>query len=110
MILGGTGSSPAAHPTWYPGCMWKRVIVAIAVAGVAAIPTPAHAAKAPCDAPARWVSPFTQDEWSHTRCGGTMSVERGGGKLGSCTVSYPVGSRYSGPDSDCGYYANGGPI
>lgn len=84
-------------------------MAAMLVAG-AAFPAPAYAAKAPCDAPTKWVSPITADEWSHTRCGDTMSVVRGGGKLGPCTVSYPAGSRYRGPDSDCAYYANGGPV
>lgn len=85
-------------------------MTAIAITGVAALPVPAHSAKAPCDAPTQWVSPFTQDMWEMQRCGDTMSVVRGGGELGPCMVSYPVGSYYRGPDSDCGYYANGGPI
>ena len=70
----------------------------------------ASAAKHPCRQTGLWTSVFTEDTWEHERCQNTMSVTRWGGKLGYCTKSYPVGRIYSGPEDDCGYYVNGGPI
>lgn len=104
------GSTPVAHPTWY--CVPMRsaaLIVAVAATIVVPMPT-ASAAKAPCQTVGVWTSVWTKDTWRHERCGNTVSVTRGGGELGACSRSYPVGSAYRGPEDDCGYYVNGGPI
>lgn len=67
----------------------------------------AHAAKSSCEVTLRWTSPWTADTWTFQQCRDTMSVKRSGGRLGPCTNSYPVGTRYTGPESDCAY---SGPI
>lgn len=111
MILSLAGSSPVVHPTWY-GVPMRLAALVVAVAtsvSVATAPT-TTAAKAPCQMTGVWTSAWTKDTWRHDRCGVTMSVSRWGGELGACTRSYPVGSPYRGPEDDCGYHANGGPI
>ena len=86
------------------------LVVAVATSvSVATAPT-SPAAKAPCQITGVWTSVWTKDTWRHDRCGTTMSVSRWGGELGACTRSYPVGSPYRGPEDDCGYHANGGPM
>ena len=51
------------------------------------------------------------DTWTFERCvGGVMYANRWGGPLGPCHLEYPEGQLYTGPEDDCAYYINGGPI
>lgn len=79
-----------------------RVVAAIVFTTVALVaPVTASATNPNCAITQVWSD--KGDTWKFERCGDMMTVHRRGVNE-SCSRKYPVGSLYTGPESDCAYY------